>query len=224
MTTYTIKVHNKSDASQHFLLFNEKPTSSNNISQLWTNVWVKSGVTDHPNGTATFKITSKFYGVCGTTDTAFASGVSVSTSDWADVNITTSSSNGTKLQMNVEDDGPVFDSSAVSTTSTTGSFAINTNSFDSTQHENVYCGLGRQSAHDSEDIIPVAVWTAKPSQDYEIAPVQKFFIATGTYSEGDVVNVADLGQTVVIDFTSTTYTNASTDFTTEYKYTSPKYS
>jgi hypothetical protein len=134
MTQYTIKVYNKSDANQHFLLFNETPSASSNISQVWSNVWVKSGVVDHPHGTATFEITSTFYGVCGTTPSKLSSGTSVSTSDWADVSITAGNTNGTKLQLNVEDDGPIFDSTAVSTTSTKGSFAINTNSFDSTKH------------------------------------------------------------------------------------------
>jgi hypothetical protein len=56
-----------------------------------------------------------------------------------------------------------------------------------------------------------------------MAPIQKFFISTGTYSEGDAVKVADLGQTVTFDFTSTSYTTGSVDFTTDYKYTSPSY-
>lgn len=83
--------------------------------------------------------------------------------------------------------------------------------------------MGRQSCHNS-DIVPVAVWTAKPNQDYEITPVQKFFISTGSSSEGDAVQVTDLGQTVTFDFTSRTETAVSTDFTTGYKYTDPVYS
>lgn len=128
MTTYTIKVHNKSDEKQHFMLFNEKPTVSSNISQVWANVWVKSPVVAHPHGTATFSISSKFYGVCGETGSALGSGVSVSTSDYVDIKITTDSAKGTKVTMDIVDDGPVFNET-LSTTSTAGAFAIRTGDF-----------------------------------------------------------------------------------------------
>lgn len=72
--------------------------------------------------------------------------------------------------------------------------------------------MGRQNTHNSSNIVPVEVWTAKPSQKYEVALVQRFFVSTGTYTEGSAVNVADLGQIVTFDFT------------TEYNYTAPAYS
>ena len=82
-------------------------------------------------------------------------------------------------------------------------------------------GLGRQS---EDDIVPVAVWGAKPNEDYEIAPVEKFFVSTGDYNAGDAVDVAELGATVTFDFTGTTHTVATTTFKDDGTYADPTYS
>ena len=74
------------------------------------------------------------------------------------------------------------------------------------------------------DVVPVSIWPAKPNQDYEIVPVKRFFVATGSYSELNAVNVAELGQIVTLDFTTRSETSASTEFNTDYQYTNPVYS
>jgi hypothetical protein len=88
----------------------------------------------------------------------------------------------------------------------------------------VYCGLGRRSARNREDIVPVAVWPAKPNQDYEVTPVQKFFIATGSHEESRAVDITTFGKVGTVDFTSMQHTTASIDFTAEYNYTPASYS
>ena len=94
---------------------------------------VKSPVVGTPHGTATFKISSKIYGICGETDSPLATGVNVSTSDFVDVNTTSGGVQGTKAIMNMVGDGPVFDKT-LSTTSRPGAFAIRTGSFNSSQY------------------------------------------------------------------------------------------
>jgi len=219
MTNYTIKVHNKSTNVQNFLLFNSNPTKPSNIG-IWSNVWVKSPGVAHPNGEAKFTITSDLYAVCGMTDSALADGVSVSTSDSYVVNIKTSSTSGTKVTVDIVDDGAVFDST-VSTTSTDGCYEIDTTTYSSTKYPNVFCGLGRKK---DDGVVPVAVWAATPTQTYEVAPVEKFFISTGTYSEGDAVDVSSLGATVTIDFTGSSNTVATTTLKDDGTYDTPTYS
>lgn len=91
----------------------------------------------------------------------------------------------------------------------------------------MYCGLGRTDHNNPKEVVPVAVWVAKPSQNYEVAPVQKFLIATGNSDgppkEGEVVNLSDL-VIAAIDFTETSKTTASLDLKEDYTYSAPEYS
>lgn len=141
MTSYIIKVHNKSDKEQTFLLLNEKPSSSNNISQVWNNVWVKSHGVNYPYGSATFGISSTFFAVCGESSDILTSGVTVETSDWKVVGITITikgdTTNGTKVTMEIKDRAAMF-SKNFSTTSKTGSFAIKTDTFNATDYRKLH--------------------------------------------------------------------------------------
>ncbi|PGH23926.1 hypothetical protein AJ80_01988 [Polytolypa hystricis UAMH7299] len=219
MTKYTIKIHNKSDHVQNFLLFNSPPTKPTSVG-IWSNVWAKSPGVGHPHGNAQFTITSDLYAVCGMTDQSLDHGVNVSTADSHKVDIKASSRNGTKVTVDIKGGGAVFENT-ISTTSTNGCYAINTTAYHSSDYPNVFVGLGRQKG---DDVIPVAVWSADPSEDYEIAPVEKFFVSTGNYREGDAVNVSELGKTVTFDFTGTAHTAATTTFQDDGTYTSPTYS
>jgi hypothetical protein len=85
----------------------------------------------------------------------------------------------------------------------------------------VFCGIGRQNG---DDIVPVAVWGAEPNTDYEVAPVEKYFISTGNYMEGDSVGVSSLGAVATIDFTGTHHTVATTTLKQDGTYTDLTYS
>ena len=76
---------------------------------------------------------------------------------------------------------------------------------------------------DEEDVVPVAVWQAKPNQQYQITPKRIFYIATGDYKAGKIVNVADLGATATIDFTGRKETIATVVFNKELSYEPVKY-
>lgn len=71
--------------------------------------------------------------------------------------------------------------------------------------------------------MPVATWGTKPSEDYEVAPVEKFYVSTGDYEEGNAVDVTQLGASVTIDFTGSTYTVATTTLQDDGTYTTPTY-
>jgi len=86
---------------------------------------------------------------------------------------------------------------------------------------NIFVGLGRKKG---DDVVPVAVWGAEPTTDYEIAPVEEFFVSTGNYNEGDAVDYSMLGPMVTINFTGRVETIATTTLQDDGTYTDPIYS
>ena len=77
---------------------------------------------------------------------------------------------------------------------------------------NAYCGLGLQSST-SQDIAPAAIWSAEPNQQYVVEPKQTYYISTGDYEEGNILDVEQLGSIATIDFTAKATPNAQVMFT-----------
>jgi len=55
------------------------------------------------------------------------------------------------------------------------------------------------------NVVPVATWLAAPSTTYNIFPQVEYYISTGTYVEGQIVDVQSLGVYQVVDFSNSTY-------------------
>jgi hypothetical protein len=132
MTTYTITVYNQSSAVQNFLLFSSPPTKPTQVG-IWSNVWIKSPGVGTPHGDTKFTITTDLFAVCGIGSQALADGVGVETSDFSPVTLTTSSASGTKVTVEVVDDGAVI-SPTTSTTTTQGCYAIDTLPFNAVNY------------------------------------------------------------------------------------------
>ena len=75
----------------------------------------------------------------------------------------------------------------------------------------------------------VVVWQAQPNQTYQIIPVKKFFVSTGDFKLGTIVNVRTLGKVCTLDFTGTNpeangKNMATVEFDANNKYSDPVYS
>ncbi|KAL5371332.1 hypothetical protein DPSP01_014336 [Paraphaeosphaeria sporulosa] len=198
-TKYSIIIKNKSQDSQRYLIFNDPPKASKNVGKAWSNIWMKTGGTPTPNGTQNLTIEIENFAVCGTTPTPLGHGVSVKESDYASVSLTAESIQGTAPVMKIVDDTPAF-TQPYSSVDLANSFGIVTDAFNPEQYRNVYCGYGKYD--DTGNVVPVAVWTAKPSQIYEVTPVVTYYVSTGDFHAGDVVDVTTLGAIAKIDFTT----------------------
>ena len=92
----------------------------------------------------------------------------------------------------------------------------------------MFCGLGRQNPKSSEeDIVPVAVWEGDPNEVFEVIPKEIFYIATGDFRIGQIVNVRSIGKIAKIDFASGAGLGmniATIDFTPTHEYTPAKFS
>ncbi|KAF2279133.1 uncharacterized protein EI97DRAFT_414273 [Westerdykella ornata] len=94
MATFKVVVHNKSASIQNYMFFNAPPEQVFG-SKLYSNVWVTKTDVDTPNGTATLTVQEKMFAVCGTAPSPLAEGVTVSSSDYAEVQLTQGSTGGT---------------------------------------------------------------------------------------------------------------------------------
>ncbi|CAG9938560.1 unnamed protein product [Clonostachys rosea f. rosea IK726] len=195
---YFVNVLNKSEETQNYLFFNQKPDESSSVGKIYTNVWIRSPGVPSPRGKAEFDVKVANFAICGTTPEPVDYGVVVSTSDYAAVELTTRNKPGTSPLMDIVDDGPQF-VEPYGTTNKDNSFGIQTNPFNPDQYKTVYCGYGKYN--DKNQVVPVAVWRAKPFQKYDLTPVIKYYVSTGNYKPGTTVDITTLGAVSEIDFT-----------------------
>ncbi|KAL8786228.1 MAG: hypothetical protein Q9213_002917 [Squamulea squamosa] len=224
MADLKIIIKNKSDEVQQYLIFNDVPAFSQNAGKAWTNVWGCSPGVGAGHGSTTFGIHETYFAVCGMQQQPLATDLTVQTSDYETVKLGTEKTQATKVAMKIEDGGAVFDKHGATEFEKNGSFGIQTFEYDMTEYKYAFCGLGMKSpVPDQEDVVPVAVWQAKPNQQYQITPKRIYYISTGRYNAGRIVNVAELGTTATIDFTGRKETVATLVFNNDLSYDPVKY-
>ncbi|KAI9696701.1 MAG: hypothetical protein M1836_005063 [Candelina mexicana] len=225
MATLKIIVKNKSTADQEFQIFNDRPAFSTSVGEAWINVWGRSPGTGAMNGTAQFQFTEEVFAVCGMTPEPLAPGLVVSTSDWEAVKLGTDKQEATDVPLKTDHGGVVLDKQNIKQFKKNGSFGIFTGVYNMDQYKNAFCGLGRLSPYPGQqDIVPVSVWQAKPSQNYQITPKRVYYISTGSFVEGKIVDFAQLGAYATIDFTGRTETVATVELDNTLSYSAPVYS
>jgi len=199
MTDYTINVTNQSNDKQVYLLFSEAPKASTNVGEAWSNVWMASKIIQPTTGhdKAIYTITMNNFAVCGTTPESLGDGVTLANSDWVAVDLA-GITPGTVPFMEVDEGSPGF-TTPFGTTTLANSFGIKTDKWNPQEYTNIYCGYGKYD--DSGNVVPVSVWTAEPSKTYELTPLVSFYISTGDYQPGTVVDKTTLGLVCEIDFT-----------------------
>ncbi|KAJ4316840.1 hypothetical protein N0V94_005253 [Neodidymelliopsis sp. IMI 364377] len=199
----TIVIKNKSDEEQRFMIFSEPPAFSSSTGKAWTNVWGLSPGVGAKNGHADFAITEEYYAVCGISQKELQTDLKVQTTDDLPMVLGSGDKKGSVANVKMVDDGVVIDKVVKGEVENDGAFGIRTAEYDLTRYtEDAFCGMGLKSPNPMiEDVTPVAVWQAKPNQDYQITPKRQYYVSTGKYTPGTIVNVTQLGQVARIDFT-----------------------
>ena len=90
---------------------------------------------------------------------------------------------------------------------------------------NIYCGYGKRD--DSNKVVPVVVWQAEPSATYTITPNATYYIGTGTFKRGEIVDVSTIGAVSEINFLdapSPAMTVATITLDVEGQYSAPVFS
>ncbi|KAK1688039.1 hypothetical protein BDP55DRAFT_658439 [Colletotrichum godetiae] len=226
MANVKITVKNQSERAQQFLILNEKPTYSESVGRAWTTVWGCSPGTPGRHGTARFSVEEHYYAVCGMTPEALQTNLIVNTSDFDKVNLGTGQEKGSLETLEIQDGGVAFEKGDKRDLDKDGSFGIDITAYDSREYENVFCGLGMKSPTPGEDqeVIPVSVWRPDSNQRYQITPKRIYYISTGHFIPGTVIDLVQLGRAVTIDFAGKKETVATVIYNTESDFLPVKYS
>jgi len=225
MPTYTIIVKNKSKANQQYLLFSAPPAKSDKLGQVWSNVWVKTDGTPTPNGSQSIVITQDVFAICGQSKEGLATGVFVRETDYAGpASLTSDTKKGTMYTMDIVSKNPAFAQAPYGTTSKANSFAIDVSSFDPDSYPNIQVGMGKYN--DAGEVVPAFVFTPDPTTTYDLTPQVTYYIATGDYNPGQVLDITSYGSKVEIDFTTAPagWTKATVTQESDGKYSGPVFS
>ena len=66
--------------------------------------------------------------------------------------------------------------------------------------DNIFTGMGAKNPNDDSDILPTATFVAHPGETYTIWPKVVFYVSTGEFDPGAIIDVQSVGQTLEIDF------------------------
>lgn len=75
---------------------------------------------------------------------------------------------------------------------------------------NIFIGIGGKTA--DGEILPIATFQPTPQNTYQITPLVTYYVATGSYTPGTIMNVTALGNPGTIDFTGQTSSNAVANY------------
>ncbi|KAH8646221.1 hypothetical protein BX600DRAFT_555921 [Xylariales sp. PMI_506] len=209
VNTYTINISNQTGKYRKYALFTAVPEVSGEVSPtIWTNVFATAEV---GSGQATQIVVYKqFFAVLGNAKGTPAAGVTVKVSDTRDVNLGSqddfgAKTPGTTVKMVANNHIPEFSTAKLTNAGYSGSFQFLTDDlFDYTEatEKNFMIGLGGSSAGPGYSG-PSAVFIPEPSQKYQIKPKNIFYLTAGEYTEGTIIDVTQMTDTVLeLDFSS----------------------
>ncbi len=215
MATYTIQILNNSGFAKSYVAFMKPPivTGSGGNPQVYTNAWATfPSITN--NGFDSVTYTDTTYAYWGATPEELSPGTVMSWGGTALVD--------TGQQDSVEFSGeapygfgPVTHGGAM-----TGSYRIIAEQ-DFTAASGFVFGMAK--AGQTAVPAPVATFLAQPNDTFNVTPVVQFYVADGSYTAGEVIDVSVTStQSAMIDFTglpqtvATVIQNANGGWTVEY--------
>ncbi|PKX92865.1 uncharacterized protein P174DRAFT_461362 [Aspergillus novofumigatus IBT 16806] len=178
-TTFTIQVYNYSGAPRNYLLFQTVPVPDGQP-DIFANVYQSSGqISSGYDSQVTFEMTDEFFAVLGMNPTPLADKVKVTTGSAASVTLSSG-------ETPPEQHGTLLSQLA---------------------EPNIFIGMGARDPS-TQGIIPVATVPASPNYDFYFQPIVKYYIGTGDYEPGTVVNITEIGPVLEVDFTQLPGTTA----------------
>lgn len=225
MNACSIRILNNSGSRQTYSLFSEVPRITGRIQgKVWQNILAQARTPAAQEGK--FNIYQKYYAVCGSINGSPADGVSVGVTGTRKVTLGSTTPKGahvpgTTLQLVVEEHAPEFSHKQSPACACNGSFAITT-SPDFTIAEAVTCSfylaiILRQtsvltvlldsytlgfgiSARRTGKIIPAATFIPHPNIRYQIQPITTYYITSGDFAPGNIIDISRLGPTAKVDY------------------------
>ncbi|CAN7377978.1 hypothetical protein [Duganella sp. LjRoot269] len=209
-TTYTINVTNNSGSNQDFFIFQE-PAQYSGGATPYTNALYQEQVAPASGGggVMTFEMTQQFYaGAQEQFMTPAIGAVSGGTTTCQPVNITPATGTITNNAVNFSIDPIALPAATSLDTVQKGAFRIVAPVFVPGVQGNYNVGLASLPKIPGAPAIMSSFIVAQPNQYVDCQPIMKFYVATGSYTPGTVVNFTSASNvSVVCDATdgSTTF-------------------
>ena len=212
-TTYNIHISNNSGAFKNYFVFAKPPVVSNVLGEVYSNAWVT--FPDTPSsGSGFISYTDEMYAYWGTVEKMVAPGVEVSSGQSLPVQL---GPGGTDYYFTARP--PSYDLTKTANDAPAGQFSI-TSAPDFNTGAPFVFGLAK--TNNIGLVAPVATFAGQPNTTFNIAPVTNFWVSTGSYTAGTVIDVTAIGPSIEIDFTGRSETTAivtqdlSNQFTVKY--------
>ncbi|KAM0206037.1 hypothetical protein ACHAQI_008528 [Fusarium lateritium] len=216
----TIIITNNSGQTQNYVILSEKPEASDVAGRLWYTVFETAGNVSGGQS-AEIVISPENFAITGEAPLALGPGVTIVPSSSASVTLATNGEPGTEVTAE-NDDGEFQLSTPSNDSASPGSFTIKTGQFTNARYPNAFVGWGKSD--NQGEITPLSVWNARSNQTYRVYPGDKYYVATGDFSQGEIVDVAEFGNVSDIDFTGRSTDTANITDTEDGYFTSPEWS
>ncbi|KAL8788390.1 MAG: hypothetical protein Q9195_007308 [Heterodermia aff. obscurata] len=212
ITTCSITIINQSNSPKRFLLFQDVPKPKNGpTGNVFWNVYQASPKIESGDDSKTrFEMDSQFFAIYGT----------ASANDIGNVRVYTSNSKRVKLgpdgsvvalTADEKEEYPkwndAFDKDKK--TAAEGGFSIVTDDkFKFPNKNNIYIGVGAKDPDNPTSVIPIQTYAAEPSLNSQLFPHLKYYICTGEFKPGIIVDRSTIGNSLKVDFTGAQVTDA----------------
>ncbi|KAI9741654.1 MAG: hypothetical protein M1834_000038 [Cirrosporium novae-zelandiae] len=207
MADYSITIFNESNDDAIYYLFQEPPKADKADDQnIFTNIYGASPSIQSGDGSnVVFAIHKEWFAICGTPPAPLAQGVKVSSSARESVLLGQSDAQppqlGTVEFIHANDNSPRFVDAKVSVTSALGGFGITTDdSFSYPNERHFFVGVGGRDPTNGTKVVPTVVVEAHPNTAYTFYPKSIYWICSGTFEAGEIVDIKTITQKVEVDF------------------------
>ncbi|KAK6330750.1 hypothetical protein TWF718_002951 [Orbilia javanica] len=205
MSKYQLRITNRSGVPRRFFFFTAPPQFSESASpgDIYTNTWVSVYVANKSAATITTQL--DFYAFCG--PSALVNGkTTIDTGspreEAAKLGVGSKPGSSYLTYWDQENRNFRWDDKKQTDSAAPGCYSITTD-HGFTVQDNVMIGMAMMKAGD-EFATPVAVVNAQPGMTYNIAPVVKFYVATGERKFGELFDfVAQSTESGEYDFSAT---------------------
>lgn len=232
VTTCTITITNQSNTPKRFLLFQDMPRPTNGpTGKVFWNVYQASPKIESGNDSkARFEMDSEFFAIYGTSSARDIGNVRVYTNNSKSVKL---GPDGSVAALTADGESPKWNDEFAKgkKTAAKGGFSImtddtftfpNRSKFRlSLSHrifnavwltpsllDNIYIGVGAKDPKNPGSVIPIQTYLAEPSLNSLLFPHLKYYICTGEFQPGIIVDRTTIGSSLKVDFTGASVTDA----------------
>lgn len=199
-TQYTVIVENKSPSAQEFFFFQQPAVYTGGPTVYTNSVGHGSLPIYNPGRTSQieFSLLQQYYaGVQRQSSPPIVGQVQTGLVSQVDIDIAPSSGSvppdGTTVV--IGDDSLFLDVPVVTPGVQQGAFRITTPAFAPTQHQ---FNVGLSTTNDDEEVLLSNFISGEPSKNTDVQPIVKFYVNTGSYKPGTVVNFTTSSATAAL--------------------------